>query len=178
MKLTATLVIASNYIISTKRFTWFSATLTTVESVLQEASFLTPVAYRTALQHLFEITQHYSLAASSVVCMLHLFVYILPCMLAGNLAWHIQCSSRRQLVREVSFVWMNHLISSSHAAHPAIFTVQCNWPLCFPSVACLHSLSYSLCCPAHPQHQRHKGVLCFCQQVMTEARSNRIHKSR
>lgn len=56
----------------------------------------------------------------SVVCMLHLFAYILPCMLAGNLAWHRWCSSRRQLVREVSFVWMNHLISSSHAAHPAI----------------------------------------------------------
>lgn len=113
----------------------------------------------------------------SMVCILHLFAYILPCMLAGNLAWHIQCSSRRQLVREVSFVWMNHLISSSHAAHLAIFTAWCNWPLCFPSVACLHSLSYSLRCPTHPRHQRHKGVLCFCQQVTTEARSNRIHKS-
>lgn len=56
----------------------------------------------------------------SVACMLHLSAYILPCMLAGNLAWHGWCSSRRQLVRKVSFVWMNHLISSSHAAHPAI----------------------------------------------------------
>lgn len=127
------------------------------------------------------IWNHSTLFISSFLCAVHVLhscTNSLPRILAGNLAWHKRRSSRRQLVREVSFVWMNHLITFSRAAHLAIFTARCNWPLCIPSVACLHSLSYSLCCPAHPQHQRHKGVVCFCQQVTTEARSNRIHKSR
>ncbi len=108
-----------------------------------------------------------TLVISNFLCavyVLHSHANFLPRKQAGNLVWHIRHSSRRQLVREVSFVWMNHLISFSRAAHPVIFTALCNWPLCFPSVACFHSLSYSLCCPAHPRHQWHKGLCVFANK--------------
>lgn len=81
-----------------------------------------------------------TLLISNFLCavyVLHSYSNFLPRKLAGNLAWHICRSSRRQLVREVSFVWMIYLISFSRAAQPVIFTAPCNWPLCFPSVACL-----------------------------------------